>query len=120
MKTTNQQQYCVTRIIYGSDINKAKLDKVKELALRCGHLRQDLWNKYGSLQAWGIRRNVIASEFKKTNPPSKYGLLYQTWERTIHAVIDDIQACIEAAKSYVTHNSKLREEKKEKKIKSKT
>lgn len=101
MKTTNPEQYCVTRIIYGSDINKGKFDKVKELALRCGNLRQDLWNKYGSLQAWGVRRNAIAKEFNKTNPPSKYGLLYKTWERTVHAVIDDIHASIEAAKSYV-------------------
>ena len=69
MATTNQQEYCLTRIIYGDRINKVKIDKVKELAIRSGKLRQDLWNQYGSLKAWGISRNVIAKEFKKTNPP---------------------------------------------------
>ncbi len=51
-------QYYVTRIVFSDSINQSKLDSVIDIASRCGKLRQDLWNKYGSLQAWGISSSL--------------------------------------------------------------
>ena len=62
-------QYYITRIVFSDDINKSKLDSVSDLASRCGKLRQDLWNKYGSLQAWGISTQTVRNQAKKIFPP---------------------------------------------------
>ena len=71
------------------------------MARRAGSLRSDIWNKYGSLQCWGISHQKLYKEFQKTNPPQLYGLDYKQWQKTFERVIDDIHACIEAAKRAV-------------------
>lgn len=92
-------EYAVTRIGYcvGSD-----LEKVRIMARRAGRLRSDIWNKYGSLQAYGISHQKLYKEFQKTNPPSMYQLPQKQWQKTFERVINDIHACIEAAKTKVT------------------
>ena len=73
-------QYYVTRIVFSDSINQSKLDSVIDIASRCGYLRQDLWNKYGSLQAWGISTNKVRDEAKKVFAPEKYGIPYKIWD----------------------------------------
>ncbi len=71
-------QYTVTRKGYcvGGDIAKAR-----EIARRAGELRSDIWNKYGSLQAWGISHQKLYKEFQKTNPPSLYKISQKQWQK---------------------------------------
>ena len=71
------------------------------MAYRAGRLRSDIWNKYGSLQAWGIPHQKLYKEFQKTNPPQKYQLDQKQWQKTFERVINDIHATIEAAKTIV-------------------
>ena len=94
-KTT---EYAVTRIGYcvGGDLEKARI-----MADRAGRLRSDIWNKYGSLQAWGISHQKLYKEFQKTNPPSMYLLDQKQWQKTFERVINDIHATQEAAKIIV-------------------
>ncbi len=89
-------EYAVTRIGYciGGDVEKAR-----EMAIRAGHLRSDIWNKYGSLKCWGVSHASLYKEFQKTNPPSKYKLPQKQWQKTFERVINDIHACIEAGKT---------------------
>ena len=91
-------EYAVTRIGYcvGGDIDKARV-----MARRAGRLRSDIWNKYGSLQVWGISHQKLYKEFQKTNPPQMYQLDQKQWQKTFERVINDIHACIEAAKTTV-------------------
>nr|MDJ0731849.1 transposase [Crocosphaera sp.] len=88
----------VTRIGYcvGGDVEKAR-----EMAIRAGHLRSDIWNKYGSLKCWGVSHASLYKEFQKTNPPSMYKLPQKQWQKTFERVINDIHACQEAAKTIV-------------------
>ena len=94
-KTT---EYAVTRIGYcvGGDLVKARI-----MARRAGRLRSEIWNQYGSLQAYGISHQKLYKEFQKTNPPSMYQLPQKQWQKTFERVINDIHACIEAAKTIV-------------------
>ena len=91
-------EYAVTRIGYciGGDVEKAR-----KMAQSAGHLRSDIWNKYGSLKCWGISHQKLYKEFQKTNPPSKYQLPQKQWQKTFERVINDIHACQEAAKTIV-------------------
>ncbi|MDJ0581122.1 transposase [Crocosphaera sp.] len=98
-KAINQvDEYSVTRIGYcvGGDVEKASM-----MAKRAGRLRSDIWNKYGSLKCWGISHQKLYKEFQKSNPPSKYKLPQKQWQKTFERVINDIHACIEAAKTIV-------------------
>ena len=91
-------EYAVTRIGYcvGGDVEKARV-----MARRAGRLRSDIWNKYGSLQCWGISHQKLYKEFQKTNPPSMYQLDQKQWQKTFERVINDIHACQDAAKTIV-------------------
>ena len=111
-------QYYVTRIVYSDNINQSKLDQVTDIASRCGKLRQALWNKYGSLQAWGRSTIDVRQEAKVVFPPDTFGLSYKVWEATVMDVIDDIHACQEAAKTYVirTIYRQLKDEDKRKEL----
>ena len=71
------------------------------MARRAGRLRSDIWNKYGSLRAYRISHQKLYKEFQKTNPPSMYQLPQKQWQKTFERVINDIHACIEAAKTIV-------------------
>lgn len=97
-KKIGKNQYTVTQIGYcvGGDRVKAR-----EMARRAGRLRSDIWNKYGSLQAWGISHQKLYKAFQETNPPSFYKISQKQWQKTFERVIDDIHACQEAAKSIV-------------------
>ncbi|MGK7946177.1 MAG: transposase [Microcystaceae cyanobacterium] len=71
------------------------------MAVRTGHLRSDIWNKYGSLKCWGISHHKLYKDFQKTNPPSMYKLPQKQWQKTFERVLNDIHASQEAAKTIV-------------------
>ena len=96
-----KNEYCVTRQAKDFNNKASELAKGIEIAGSLGRLRQDIWNKYGSLQAWGQKSDKLIKEFKQTNPPSLYQVAYKPWERTFQSVIDDIHAVQEAARSFV-------------------
>ncbi|BAZ15556.1 transposase [Calothrix sp. NIES-4071] len=103
-KATITTEYTVTRVAYSiGDINPELL----ELASTLGKLRSELWNKYGSLKAWGINKNDIIKEIRNTPHLRKiygaerFNLSSEIWERTVQSVLDDIHAVQEAAKSQV-------------------
>ncbi|MGK7944392.1 MAG: transposase, partial [Microcystaceae cyanobacterium] len=97
-KINAETHYAVTRIGYciGGDVDASRI-----MAKRAGRLRSDIWNKYCSLQAWGISHQKLYKEFQKTNPPLMYQLPQKQWQKTFERVINDIHACTEAAKTLV-------------------
>ncbi|MGK7874294.1 MAG: transposase [Xenococcaceae cyanobacterium] len=97
-KIDKATEYVVTRIGY---CVAGQVDKARALAHRLQPLRTDIWNKYGSLAAWGKKGEVLYKQFKQTNPPALYQLDYKNWERTFLTVIDDIHAVQAAAKTAV-------------------
>jgi hypothetical protein len=97
-KKIAKTEYVVTAIGYAVG---GQLDKARIQAERAGTLRQDIWNKFGSLKAWGLKADYLYKDFQKTNPPEKYGLDFKQWQRTFSTVIDDIHACQDSAISVV-------------------
>ncbi|NES25786.1 MAG: transposase, partial [Symploca sp. SIO3E6] len=97
-KINAETHYAVTLIGYciGGNVEQARI-----MAKRSGRLRSDIWNKYGSLQAWGISHQKLYKDFQKTNPPSMYQLPQKQWQKTLERVINEIHACQEAAKTIV-------------------
>lgn len=94
-------EYTVTRIAYSvGTINQSLI----ELASVLGKLRSELWNKYGSLQSWGINKNEIIKnirndvKLRKIYGAERFNLSSEIWERTVQALLDDIHATQEAAK----------------------
>lgn len=95
-KTT---EYVVTSIGFAVG---GQLDAARVQAYKAGKLRQDIWNKFGGLKAWGIKADHLYKEFQVTNPPEKYGLDFKQWQRTFNTVIDDIHAVQASAIAAVT------------------
>ncbi len=95
-KINGTTEYIVTAIGYcvGGHVEKAQIQ-----AARAGKLRQDIWNKFGSLGSWGKKADELYKAFQETNPPEMYKLDFKQWQQTFNRVIDDIHACQEAAKT---------------------
>ncbi|MHC5934472.1 hypothetical protein [Nostoc sp.] len=103
-KANKTSEYTVTRIAYS--VGETPLELVK-LATVLGELRSELWNKYGSLQAWGVDKNTIIKsirnnpELRKIYGAERFNLSSEVWERTVQTIIDDIHAVQEATKVQV-------------------
>lgn len=97
-KISKAIEYAVTGIGYsvGGDLEAARGQ-----AKKSGKLLPEIWNKYGGLQAWGVDSSVLIKSFKLTNPPQRYALDYEQWEKAFVRCIDEIHAYQEAVKSYV-------------------
>ncbi|MUG96307.1 hypothetical protein F7734_29795 [Scytonema sp. UIC 10036] len=67
-KVVQTTEYTVTRIAYS--VGEIPFELIN-LAQALGNLRSELWNKYGSLQAWGIDKNTIIKSIRNT--PLKLG-----------------------------------------------
>ena len=100
-KRITKTEYCVTWQAKGFNNEVLSLANGIEVANRLGKLRQDVWSKYGSLQAWGKKSDKLIKEFKLTNPPSLYKVAYKPWERTFQSVIDDIHAVQSHIRSFL-------------------
>ncbi len=66
--------YTVTQIANAAKNDPVEVQKARELAYRLGDLRCDLWNKFGGVQAWGVKADGLIRDFKVTNPPENYQL----------------------------------------------
>lgn len=83
--------YTVTQIANAAKNTDEDIQKARELAYRLGELRGDLWNKFGGVQAWGVKAAGLIRDFKITNPPENYQLDFKNWDKTASQVLDDIQ-----------------------------
>jgi IS605 OrfB family transposase len=83
--------YTVTQIADAAKNAPEEIQKARELAYRLGELRGDLWNKFGGVQAWGVKADGLIRDFKLTNPPENYLLDFKNWDKTASQVLDDIQ-----------------------------
>jgi hypothetical protein len=91
----------VTRIAVAYNIDFQSLKQLEEIAHKCGVLRSELWNKYGSLKSWAVSKYEIDKEFRSTHPPEKYGLTSKLYERTLYKCIDEIHTYQDAIKAAV-------------------
>ncbi|BAZ14491.1 transposase [Calothrix sp. NIES-4071] len=105
-KTETKNKYAgsvvVTRIAIAHNMEPACLEQLEEIARRCGILRSELWNKYGSLESWGVNKYEIDKQFRITHPPSRYGLTSKLYERTLYKCIDEIHTYQDAIKAAVS------------------
>lgn len=91
----------VTRIAIVNNIESASLKQLEEIAHKCGVLRSELWNTYGSLKSWAINKYEIDKQFRATHPPDQYGLTSKLYERTLYKCIDEIHTYQDAVKAAV-------------------
>jgi IS605 OrfB family transposase len=93
--------YIVTQIADAAKNEASEIQKARELAYRLGYLRKELWNKFGGVQAWGIKPDKLLKEFKLNNPPEKYQLDFKNWDKTASQVLNDIQMTHAASREKV-------------------
>ena len=91
-------EYYVTRIGYCVG---GQVDKGLKQARKAQSLRSDIWNKFGSLQAWSMKADELYKDFQSIHPPASYDLDFKQWQQTFNRVIDDIHACQKAARTWV-------------------
>ena len=101
-KKEKADKQLVTKIAYSSDLNIGKYECLREIASRLGKLRTDLWNKYGSLQAWDISSYKARQEF--IFKAEYYQVSYKQWEGTLLSVVDDIFRIIISNSQFFSHN----------------
>jgi transposase len=96
----------VTQIALLDNVSHNALEELVDIANRCGQLRSDIWNKYGSVSGWGLNRNIhdkhqLQISLRTIFPLEKYGLTAKLYERTAYKCLDEIATYHDAVKSYV-------------------
>ncbi len=91
----------VTRIALAHNIEPTSFKELEEIAHKCGVLRSELWNTYGSLKSWAVDKYDIDKQFRAEVPPSRYGLTSKLYERTLYRCIDEIHTYQDAVKAAV-------------------
>lgn len=92
----------VTRIAISKNLNQGKYDQLAEIAARCGRLRTEIWDRYGTavgVAGVGLSHREIRDAWLAEG--REFGLPARVWKQTLSDVMSDIQACREAAKVQV-------------------
>jgi len=86
-----------TRILYSKNLNQVKFNALKEQAKLLGHLRTDIWQKFGSISGIDMKDRTIRNFWLKEKRDFK-PLTANAWKETLRDTIADITANREAAK----------------------
>ena len=86
----------VTRIVVSTNLNRKKYDELAKQAGMLGSLRQEVWQRFGSIHGSGIDFRTLRNEWVKNRD---FGPLpAKSWKETLRNVLDDIAMYEEAAK----------------------
>ena len=86
----------VTRIVVCKNINRKKYDELAKQAGMLGSLRQEVWQRFDSINGSGIDFRTLRNEWVENRD---FGLLpAKSWKETLRNVLDDIAMYEEAAK----------------------
>lgn len=86
----------VTRIAYSKGLNKGKFGDLKEQATLLGHLRSEVWQKFGSIAGVGLGDRSIRDLW--LSEKRKFAVSANAWKETLRDAIADIKANRESAK----------------------
>ena len=86
----------VTRIIASKDLNAGKYDELAKQAKMLGHLRKEIWHRFGSIEGVSADHRKIRTEWVRTRDFSP--LPAKAWKETLRDVLDDVSLYEEAAK----------------------
>lgn len=89
----------VTRIYQSEQLNRAKFNELSKQAALLGKIRQEVWQRYGSIKGVGISHRTIRNEWVRSRDFTP--LAAKAWKETLRDVIDDIKLYEEAAKEKV-------------------
>lgn len=105
----------VTRQIYSKNINRSKYLQLKEIAVRLGKLRKEIWHRYGSVNGTGKTHMQIRDEW--LSEKREFDVPARLWKATLKDTMQDIKTGREACKVNVRKDIHRRtndeEEKKE-------
>lgn len=89
----------VCRIVQSKNLNIGKYVELEKQAALLGGLRQDIWQKYGSIHGVGAKHRDIRNEWitKRDFKP----LAAKAWKETLRDTMDDIKLYEESAKEKV-------------------
>jgi hypothetical protein len=87
----------VTRILYSKDLNQAKYNALEQQAKLLGHLRTDVWQRFGSISGVGVRDRAIRDLWLKEKR-NFVPLTANAWKETLRDAMADITTNREAAK----------------------
>ncbi|MCP4748831.1 MAG: transposase, partial [Desulfobacteraceae bacterium] len=86
-----------TKILYSKNLNQSKYDALKQQAKLLGHLRAQIWQKFGSISGVGIKDRAIRDLWLKEKR-NFAPLSANAWKETLRDTMADITANREAAK----------------------
>ena len=86
----------VTRIISSQNLNRSKYDELLKQAEMLGAIRNEVWQRFGSINGSGIDFRALRNEWVKSRDFSP--LPAKAWKETLRDVLDDISMYEEAAK----------------------
>ncbi len=86
----------VCRIAHSVDLNSNKYENLLEQAKMLGHLRKEVWHRFGSINGVGANHREIRSDWVKNRDFSP--LPAKAWKETLRDSLDDIKLYEESAK----------------------
>lgn len=86
----------VTRIITSKDLNSGKYEELAKQARMLGHLRKEIWHRFGSICGVAADHRKIRTDWVHNRDFSP--LPAKTWKETLRNVLDDISLYEEAEK----------------------
>ena len=89
----------VTRIATSLNLNRGKLDQLREVASRLGNLRSEAWHRFGSIDGVNLTHRQIRDKWLAEN--RQFDVPARLWKETRRDTFDDICLYREAAKAKV-------------------
>ncbi len=86
----------VTRILYSRRLNAGKYAALEEQARRLGHIRTEVWQRYGSLAGVGLRDRQVRDQWLREG--RTFDVSANAWKETLRDAMADIKTHREAAK----------------------
>ncbi len=90
----------VTRVLKSKNLNRGKYEQLEEQAKRLGHVRSEVWHRYGSINGVSVKSDrTIRNQWLKEKRP--FEVSANAWKETLRDAFGDIKANRESAKEKV-------------------
>lgn len=89
----------LTRIHHCRNLNKEKYKQLEKQAVLLGHVRSEVWARYGAIAGLSISDRTIRDAWMKEG--RNFGVSANAWKETLRDCMGDIKAFREASKEKV-------------------
>ena len=90
-----------TKIAYSKTLNKGKYDALRKQCLLLKHVRDDIWNRFGSINGVGIKNYALVNQYVAEKKYADLNVHATAWKCVVFDTLDNIEANLEAAKEKI-------------------